>query len=140
MAALPAVLAALRAGKRVALANKETLVTGGHLVAALLDELGGDPLDRLRPVDSEHSAIWQCLVGERIGDVARLVLTASGGPFRGRDASDRSHRSPPTEALAHPTWRMGPKITIDSATLVNKAFEVIEADGCTGFRTLRSMP
>jgi 1-deoxy-D-xylulose-5-phosphate reductoisomerase len=126
MAALPAVLAALRAGKRVALANKETLVTGGHLVASSLDEIGGDPLDLLRPVDSEHSAIWQCLVGERIGDVARLVLTASGGPFRGRDASDVASVTA-AEALAHPTWRMGPKITIDSATLVNKAFEVMEA-------------
>ena len=126
MAALPAVLAALQAGKRVALANKETLVTGGHLVAALLDELGGNPLDRVRPVDSEHSAIWQCLVGERIDDVARLVLTASGGPLRGRDPSDLVSVTA-EEALAHPTWRMGPKITIDSATLVNKAFEVIEA-------------
>jgi 1-deoxy-D-xylulose-5-phosphate reductoisomerase len=126
MAALPAVLAALRAGKRVALANKETLVTGGHLVAALLDELGGDPLDRLRPIDSEHSAIWQCLVGERIETVDRLVLTASGGPFRGRDVASLASVTP-EEALEHPTWRMGPKITIDSATLVNKAFEVIEA-------------
>ena len=126
MAALPAVLAALAVGKRVALANKETLVTGGHLVAAQLDELGGDPLDRLRPVDSEHSAIWQCLVGERLGDVARLVLTASGGPFRGRDAAQLASVTA-GEALAHPTWRMGPKITIDSATLVNKAFEVMEA-------------
>jgi 1-deoxy-D-xylulose-5-phosphate reductoisomerase len=126
MTALPAVLAALSAGKRVALANKETLVTGGHLVAARLDELGGDALDRLRPIDSEHSAIWQCLAGERIDDVARLVLTASGGPFRGRDAA-RLASVTPDEALAHPTWRMGPKITVDSATLVNKAFEVIEA-------------
>jgi 1-deoxy-D-xylulose-5-phosphate reductoisomerase len=126
MAALPAVLAALGAGKRVALANKETLVTGGHLVAGLLDELGGDSLDRLRPVDSEHSAIWQCLVGERMADVARLVLTASGGPFRGRDAVQLASVTA-SEALEHPTWKMGPKITIDSATLVNKAFEVIEA-------------
>ena len=126
MAALPAVLAAIRAGKRVALANKETLVTGGHLVVALLDEAGGESLDRLRPVDSEHSAIWQCLVGERIGDVERLVLTASGGPFRGRDAAQLASVTA-EDALAHPTWRMGPKITIDSATLVNKAFEVIEA-------------
>jgi 1-deoxy-D-xylulose-5-phosphate reductoisomerase len=126
MAALPAVLGALRAGRRVALANKETLITGGHLVAALLDELGGDPLERLRPIDSEHSAIWQCLVGEHIASVARLVLTASGGPFRGRDPGTLE-RVTPEEALAHPTWRMGPKITIDSATLVNKAFEVIEA-------------
>ncbi len=84
MAALPAVLAALDARRPVALANKETLVTGGHLVAAALDRLDGDRLGWLRPVDSEHSAIWQCLVGERIEDVARLVLTASGGPFRGR--------------------------------------------------------
>ncbi len=126
MAALPAVLAALRAGRRVALANKETLIAGGHLVTALLDELGGEPLDLLRPIDSEHSAIWQCLVGERIDDVARLILTASGGPFRGRDAGTLGAVTP-DEALAHPTWRMGPKITIDSATMVNKAFEVIEA-------------
>jgi 1-deoxy-D-xylulose-5-phosphate reductoisomerase len=126
MAALPAVLAALSSGRKVALANKETLVTGGHLVAATLDAARGDPLDRLRPVDSEHSAIWQCLVGERMGDVRRLVLTASGGPFRGRPVSDLAPVTP-KEALAHPTWRMGPKITIDSATLVNKAFEIIEA-------------
>jgi 1-deoxy-D-xylulose-5-phosphate reductoisomerase len=126
MAALPAVLAAIGSGRRVALANKETLVTGGHLVTSAVDGLGGDPLDRLRPIDSEHSAIWQCLVGERITDVERLVLTASGGPFRGRPAEDLETVTP-DEALAHPTWRMGPKITIDSATLVNKAFEVIEA-------------
>ncbi len=126
MAALPAVLAALRSGKRVALANKETLVAGGHLVAAVLDELGGDPLERLRPIDSEHSAIWQCLVGERIEEVERLVITASGGPFRGR-APESLDSVTPADALAHPTWRMGPKITVDSATLVNKAFEVIEA-------------
>ena len=127
MTALPAVLAALRSGRRVALANKETLVTGGHLVDALLgDERIEARLDRLRPIDSEHSAIWQCLLGERIEDVERLVLTASGGPFRGRAASDLASVTA-EEALAHPTWRMGPKITIDSATLVNKAFEVIEA-------------
>ena len=126
MAALPSVLAALRAGKSVALANKETLVSGGHLVARELAAVGGDPLVHLRPIDSEHSAIWQCLVGERIDDVARLVLTASGGPFRGRPSSTLASVSP-QEALAHPTWRMGPKITIDSATLVNKAFEIIEA-------------
>ena len=126
MAALPAVLAALDAGRRVALANKETLVTGGHLVDRALEAAGEDRLDRLRPVDSEHSAIWQCLVGEPAGAVARLVLTASGGPFRGRDPQ-RLDGVTPQEALSHPTWRMGPKITIDSATLVNKAFEVIEA-------------
>ena len=126
MAALPAVLAALHAGRRVALANKETLVTGGHLVARVLDELGGDPLDRLRPIDSEHSAIWQCLVGEPMDAVARLILTASGGPFRDRDPKELSAVTP-EEALAHPTWRMGSKVTVDSATLVNKAFEAIEA-------------
>jgi 1-deoxy-D-xylulose-5-phosphate reductoisomerase len=126
MAALPAVLAALASGRRVALANKETLVTGGHLVAAALDAAGGDPLDRLRPVDSEHSAIWQCLLGERVEEVRRLVLTASGGPFRDMLPADLE-RVTPEEALAHPTWRMGPKITVDSATLVNKAFEAIEA-------------
>ena len=126
MAALPAVLAALASGRRVALANKETLVTGGHLVTAALQATDGEALERLRPIDSEHSAIWQCLVGERMSDVRRLVLTASGGPFRGRPAADLETVTP-EQALAHPTWRMGPKITIDSATLVNKAFEVIEA-------------
>jgi 1-deoxy-D-xylulose-5-phosphate reductoisomerase len=125
-AALPAVLAALQSRKRVALANKETLVTGGHLVAPKLDELGGDRLDWLRPIDSEHSAIWQCLLGERPDSIARLILTASGGPFRGRAEADLAAVTP-DQALAHPTWRMGPKITIDSATLVNKAFEAIEA-------------
>jgi len=126
MTALPAVLAALRAGRRVALANKETLVTGGHLVDKVLSEIGGDRLDRLRPIDSEHSAIWQCLAGERLDEVARLVLTASGGPFLDRLAADLEDVTP-AQALAHPNWRMGPKITIDSATLVNKAFEAIEA-------------
>jgi 1-deoxy-D-xylulose-5-phosphate reductoisomerase len=126
MTALPAVLAALASGRRVALANKETLVTGGHLVEAQLASLEGDPLDRLRPIDSEHSAIWQCLLGERLDEVERLVLTASGGPFRDRPSGELEDVTP-AEALAHPTWRMGPKITIDSATLVNKAFEAIEA-------------
>jgi 1-deoxy-D-xylulose-5-phosphate reductoisomerase len=126
MTALPAVLASLRSGRRVALANKETLVTGGHLAERLLTELGGDPLERLRPIDSEHSAIWQCLAGERLGDVVRLVLTASGGPFRDRPYQELETVTP-AEALAHPTWQMGPKITVDSATLVNKAFEAIEA-------------
>ncbi len=87
---------------------------------------GGDALDRLRPIDSEHSAIWQCLLGERIETVQRLVLTASGGPFRDRPLADLESVTP-DEALAHPTWQMGPKITIDSATLVNKAFEAMEA-------------
>lgn len=123
MVALPATLAALRSGRRVALANKETLVTGGHLVSRLLAETE-DQFDRLRPIDSEHSAIWQCLRGEELATVQRLILTASGGPLR--DRADLAAVTP-EEALAHPTWRMGPKITIDSATLVNKAFETIEA-------------
>jgi 1-deoxy-D-xylulose-5-phosphate reductoisomerase len=126
MSALPAVLAAIRAGRVVALANKETLVAGGHLVAAALDDAGGDPLERLRPVDSEHSAIWQCLLGERREDVRRLILTASGGPFLERPPESLADVTP-EEALAHPTWHMGRKITIDSATLVNKAFEAMEA-------------
>lgn len=126
MAALPAVLAAIGSGRRVALANKETLVTGGHLVDAALSDARGDRLDLLRPIDSEHSAIWQCLLGEQLADVARLILTASGGPFRDRHPRDIATASA-AEALAHPTWRMGPKVTIDSATLVNKAFEAIEA-------------
>jgi 1-deoxy-D-xylulose-5-phosphate reductoisomerase len=126
MAALPAVIRALRGNRTVALANKETLVTGGHLVAAALEGAAGERLDRLRPVDSEHSAIWQCLLGERMDDVARLILTASGGPFRDRDQENVA-RVTPEEALAHPTWHMGPKITVDSATLVNKAFEAVEA-------------
>lgn len=121
-AGLDATLAALGAGKRVALANKETLVMAGELVADARERGGGE----IVPVDSEHSAILQCLTG-RIGtDVRRLVLTASGGPFRGW-ARDRLERATVTDALRHPTWRMGRKITIDSATLANKALEVIEA-------------
>jgi 1-deoxy-D-xylulose-5-phosphate reductoisomerase len=123
MVALPAVLAALEAGKAVALANKETLVTGGHLVTRLLGD-GGDRFARLRPIDSEHSALWQSIRGEDEGSVERLILTASGGPFRERNVLAGVT---PAEALAHPTWRMGPKITVDSATLVNKAFEIMEA-------------
>ncbi len=126
MTALPAVLAAIGAGRPVALANKETLVTGGHLVVDALQRAGGDPLARLRPVDSEHSAIWQCLLGEPREGVERLILTASGGPFRDRSPDELAGVTP-TEALAHPTWQMGAKISVDSATLVNKAFEVIEA-------------
>jgi 1-deoxy-D-xylulose-5-phosphate reductoisomerase len=123
------VLAALEAGKIVATANKETLVAGGHLVMPLARRLageGGSPLDWLRPIDSEHSAIWQCLAGERPGDVERLILTASGGPFRAWTAEQLA-RVKPVDALAHPTWSMGAKITIDSATLINKGLEVIEA-------------
>jgi 1-deoxy-D-xylulose-5-phosphate reductoisomerase len=115
-------LAAMRAGKTIALANKETLVMAGHLVTAEAERHGV----RILPVDSEHSAIWQCLHGERTAEVRRLLITASGGPFRTMPADEMS-RVTVEQALAHPTWRMGPKITIDSATLMNKGLEVIEA-------------
>ena len=132
------VLAALAAGKVVATANKETLVAGGHLVmpearrlaAAVARERPADPfaspLAWLRPIDSEHSAIWQCLVGESMASIAALVLTASGGPFIDSTAADLATVTP-QQALKHPTWSMGAKITIDSATLANKGLEVIEA-------------
>jgi 1-deoxy-D-xylulose-5-phosphate reductoisomerase len=113
--------AALEAGKTVALANKETLVVAGQLVMDLVTEKGG----RLLPVDSEHSAIFQAMAGSPAA-VERIVLTGSGGPFRGRSRTDLETVTV-EEALAHPTWRMGPKITVDSATLMNKALEVIEA-------------
>ncbi|HEX9823037.1 MAG TPA: 1-deoxy-D-xylulose-5-phosphate reductoisomerase [Actinomycetota bacterium] len=115
-------LAALQSGKTLALANKESLVVGGELV---MDLVKGEP-ERLVPVDSEHSALAQCLRGERREDLRRVIITASGGPFRGWSRDDLS-RASVKEALAHPTWRMGPKITIDSATLMNKGLEVIEA-------------
>lgn len=121
-AGLGPVLSALEAGKTVALANKETLVVGGEIVGRCLHESGGT----LIPVDSEHSAIFQCLVGEDISAVEELVLTASGGPFRDRD-QDTLHKVTVGEALAHPNWSMGDKITIDSATMMNKGLEVIEA-------------
>jgi len=115
-------LNALAAGKDVALANKETLVAGGRLVVEAQAQGGG----RLIPVDSEHSAILQCLVGEERRTVRRLVLTASGGPFRTATAEEM-RMARPEDALKHPTWSMGGKITIDSATLMNKGLEVIEA-------------
>jgi 1-deoxy-D-xylulose-5-phosphate reductoisomerase len=115
-------LAAIRAGKAIALANKETLVMGGHLVMEEVRRAGIPIL----PVDSEHSALWQCLRGEEITDVRRLIITASGGPFR-HSTLEEIRGVTVEQALAHPTWRMGPKITIDSATLMNKALEVIEA-------------
>ena len=121
-AGLDATLAALEAGKRVALANKETLVMAGDLAAAAASRGGGE----IVPVDSEHSAILQCLAGRRPSDVRRLILTASGGPFRDW-APDRLAAATVDDALHHPTWRMGRKITVDSATLANKALEVIEA-------------
>ncbi len=132
------VLAALEAGKVVATANKETLVAGGHLVMPLARRSAArvaatspmdpfaSPLAWLRPIDSEHSAIWQSLVGESPAGVARLILTASGGPFL--DASPEEVAAvTPEQALRHPTWSMGAKITIDSATLANKGLEVVEA-------------
>ncbi|GAC1326515.1 MAG: 1-deoxy-D-xylulose-5-phosphate reductoisomerase [Mycobacteriales bacterium] len=115
-------LAALDAGRTLALANKESLIVGGPLV---IDRLGGDR-SRLVPVDSEHSALAQCLRGGRREEVSRLVLTASGGPFRGRSAADLETVTV-ADALAHPTWDMGPVVTVNSATLVNKGLEVIEA-------------
>jgi len=120
-AGLRATVAGLMAGNRVALANKESLVAGGPVVKAALQH-GGE----LIPVDSEHSALHQCLLGEDASSVARLMLTASGGPFRGRKPEDLANVTP-EEALAHPTWEMGRRITIDSATLFNKGLEVIEA-------------
>jgi 1-deoxy-D-xylulose-5-phosphate reductoisomerase len=120
-AGLEATLAALQAGKRVALANKETLVMAGDLVAQAECAGGGE----IVPIDSEHSAVLQCVTG-RDSELARLILTASGGPFREWDA-DRVWHATAQEALQHPTWRMGNKITVDCATLANKALELIEA-------------
>ena len=121
-AGLVPTLAAVRAGKTVALANKEALVAAGEVMTRAARESGAT----LLPVDSEHNAIHQCLRAGGPGEVRRLVLTASGGPFRGRSARELA-RVTPAEALRHPTWEMGPKITIDSATLMNKGLEVIEA-------------
>src|SRR3982750_906799 len=121
-AGLPATLWALERGIDLALANKESLVAAGDLAT----EAGGGGGGRLLPVDSEHSAAYQCLEGRDTATVHSLVLTASGGPFRGRGREELSDVTP-AEALAHPTWNMGPKITIDSATLANKGLELIEA-------------
>lgn len=121
-AGLRASVVALETGNRLALANKESLVAGGPVVLEALRRGAGE----LIPVDSEHSALFQLLEGVEAVEVSRLVLTASGGPFRGRTASDLADVTP-AEALAHPTWRMGARITIDSATLANKGLEVIEA-------------
>ncbi len=120
-AGLEPTLAALRAGKAVAIANKEVLVMAGALVAKAAKEGHG----QLLPVDSEHSAIWQCLWGEKPSSIARVILTASGGAFRDY-TPEQLARVTPGEALNHPTWQMGRKITVDSATLLNKGFEAIE--------------
>ena len=122
VAGLMPTLTALRSGKAVALANKEVLVMAGHIVTRAAEQGRGE----LRPVDSEHSAIWQCLWGEDIASVERLILTASGGAFRDMPQRDLE-RVTPQQALRHPTWDMGRKITVDSATLMNKGFEAIEA-------------
>ena len=121
-AGLAPTLATLQSGKILALANKESLIVGGELV---MDLVKGEP-DRLVPVDSEHAALAQCLRGERRDDLKRVIITASGGPFRGWTRNELA-RASVKEALAHPKWKMGPKITIDSATLMNKGLEVIEA-------------
>jgi 1-deoxy-D-xylulose-5-phosphate reductoisomerase len=121
-AGLPSTLAAARSGATLALANKESMVLAGQLVKDACRRSGS----ALIPVDSEHSAIAQCLAGHAPAGVRRLVLTASGGPFRGRSA-DQLHDVTPEQALKHPSWEMGPRITIDSATLMNKALEIVEA-------------
>jgi len=121
-AGLPVTLAALSAGHRLALANKESLIAAGPLVAKARATEGAEII----PVDSEHCAVHQCLRSGGRAEVSRLVLTASGGPFRGRTGADL-HNVTVADALAHPTWAMGPKITVDSSTLMNKGLEVIEA-------------
>jgi 1-deoxy-D-xylulose-5-phosphate reductoisomerase len=128
-AGLTGTWAALEAGKTVAVANKETLVMAGQLVMELAARRGA----RVLPVDSEHSAIFQAMQGGRPSEVTRVVLTASGGPFRGRSRAELAEVTV-DEALQHPTWRMGPKITIDSATLMNKALEVVEARWLFGLK------
>ena len=113
---------AIRAGKDIALANKETLVTAGHLIMAMAKEYGV----RILPVDSEHSAVFQALNGESRKEIHKLLITASGGPFRGKKRKDLE-RVTVADTLKHPNWVMGQKITVDSATLVNKGLEVMEA-------------
>src|SRR5688500_17693877 len=127
-AALDAVLAAIEAGKTIALANKEILVMAGAIVMEAARRRGVPVL----PVGSEHNAIHQCLHGRSPADVRRLILTASGGPFLDRSI-ENLQKVTPEEALQHPTWTMGPKITVDSATLMNKGLEVIEAHFLFGF-------
>ena len=123
MIGLKPTLAAIEAGKRIGLANKETLVCAGELVMDAADRFGAE----IVPVDSEHSAIFQCLAGCRDRrEIRRLILTASGGPFYGRTLAELEHVTR-DDALRHPNWAMGPKITVDSATMMNKGLEVIEA-------------
>lgn len=131
-AGLMPVMAALEAGRTVALANKEALVTAGELMTAAAVRSGAT----LLPVDSEHNAIFQCLAGSRLDEVSRLILTASGGPFRSASAED-IRRATPTEAVAHPNWSMGAKVSVDSATLMNKGLELIEAHHLFGLPSNR---
>ncbi len=119
---LPATYAAVKSGRDVALANKETLVVAGEQIMSGAAASGS----RILPVDSEHNALHQCLRGENVEEVRRLWLTASGGPFR-RHSLEQMRHVTPQQALRHPTWKMGPKITVDSATMMNKGLEVIEA-------------
>jgi 1-deoxy-D-xylulose-5-phosphate reductoisomerase len=128
VAGLPATFAGVQAGKRVGLANKETLVTGGEVVMSAVAQFGAE----LIPVDSEHNGAHQCLRAGDRKDVRKLILTASGGPFRKTPLAEMANVTP-AQALNHPTWKMGPRITIDSATLMNKGFEVIEACWLFGF-------
>ncbi|MDE5608401.1 MAG: 1-deoxy-D-xylulose-5-phosphate reductoisomerase [Muribaculaceae bacterium] len=128
-------LCAIRAGKDIALANKETLVVAGDIVTRALSQSKSAVI----PVDSEHSAIYQCLVGEDKSKVKRLIITASGGPFRNMDAESLANVTV-ADALRHPNWSMGAKITIDSATMVNKAFEIIEAHWLFGVDADKIVP
>ena len=115
-------ISAIKAGKKIALANKETLVVAGELIC----ELAAKHRSAILPVDSEHSAIFQCLAGEGNNEIEKLILTASGGPFRTKSMQELEHVTS-AQALKHPNWDMGAKITIDSASLMNKGFEIIEA-------------
>ncbi|OGW53500.1 MAG: 1-deoxy-D-xylulose-5-phosphate reductoisomerase, partial [Nitrospirae bacterium RBG_13_43_8] len=121
-AGLVPTIAAIRSGKTIGLANKEALVMAGRIVIEEAKKSGV----KIFPVDSEHSAVFQCIEGHRNSEIRRIILTASGGPFAGKDVSEMNNISP-EDALRHPNWRMGKKITIDSATLMNKGFEMIEA-------------
>lgn len=132
MVGLRPTIAAIKAKKTICLANKETLVTAGHIIMPLAKECGVDIL----PVDSEHSAVFQCLQGEQSKEVEKIILTASGGPFRGMSLDELKNVTL-AQALKHPNWSMGKKITIDSATMVNKGLEVIEAKWLFGVESDR---
>ena len=126
-------IAAIKAGKDIALANKETLVTAGHIIMPLAKEYNV----KILPVDSEHSAIFQSLKGEKKTQIDKILLTASGGPFRGKDKAFLKHVQL-EDALKHPNWSMGHKITIDSASMVNKGLEVMRQNGCLMWNWIRA--